>query len=76
MLETTTQIAGVGEGVFHLIAHFDNKDPEQVREMLQLLHHPDGIAEVESCDDDYVVLKDRPTSRGYNGHTRIDSKGL
>lgn len=25
MLETTTQIAGVDEGGFHLIARFDNK---------------------------------------------------
>jgi hypothetical protein len=64
MLETTTQIAGVDEGGFHLIARFDNKDPEQVREMLQLLHYPDGIAEVESCDDDYVVLKIRPDLPG------------
>src|SRR3989337_2365336 len=34
MLETTAQIAGVDEGGFHLIARFDNKDPEQVRRTL------------------------------------------
>jgi integrase len=34
MLETTTQIAGVDEGGFHLIARFDNKNPEQVRRTL------------------------------------------
>jgi hypothetical protein len=47
-----------------MIARFDNKDPEQVREMLQLLHYPDDLAEVESCDDDYIVLKISPDLPG------------
>jgi hypothetical protein len=64
MLETTRPTAGVDEGGYFLIAEFSNKNSEQVQEMIQLLRHPDGIAEVESRDDDAVVLRIRPDIPG------------
>lgn len=58
MLRTTNPTAGADSGGFYLLAHFDNKDPEQVREMLEVkLADEMGRVEVEEYDDNHVLLK-------------------
>ncbi len=65
MLETTNPTAGVDEDGFYLLAAFSNKDPEQVREMLWVLLHPDEIvSEVVERNDAHAVLKIRPEFPG------------